>query len=161
MQAIDGFAATLVEELSRLHAQLRQAVEHLDEQTLAWHPGPDTNSISTIVVHVLGSEAELLRLAAGSPAQRDRPAEFAAPPENASSLVARVDGADHLLEELGPALERADLNATFTRPSAVRNREPRTALFWLLNGYGHGREHLAQIHLTQQMFASGTGGSSA
>ena len=38
------------------------------------------------------------------------------------------------------------------RPSAVRNRAPRTGLFWLLNSYGHAREHLAQLQLTEQLF---------
>ena len=45
-----------------------------------------------------------------------------------------------------------DLATRRVRPSAVRNRTPRTGMFWLVNSYGHAREHLAQLQLTKQLF---------
>jgi hypothetical protein len=147
-----GIIDTVLAEFEQLHARLRREIDGLDFGVLAWVPGTEMNSISTILIHILGSEAELLKLASGLPWSRNRNAEFAAPPEDSVALIARIDEADRLLDDVAPALRRADVSANFVRPSAVRNREPRTTLFWLLNGYGHGREHLAQIQLTRQMY---------
>ena len=148
---VSDFTGILVQELSRLHSELRHAVEDMSDEVVAWRPGSDMNSISTLVVHVLGSEAELLNLVAQLPAVRDRALEFSTPPKSSVDLLARIDQAERLLTELTPALGQADLNVQLVRPSAIRNREPQSALFWLLNGYGHVREHLAQIALTRQM----------
>lgn len=154
-------AATLVAGLSRVHASVRTEIQGLTTEALAWHPGGETNSISTIAIHALESEAELLRIIAGLPAPRDRASEFSAPPERAQDLERRIESAELLLQELGPRIREADLVAEFERPSAVRNKEPRTGLFWLINGYGHAREHLAQIQLTRQMFATRQEGTGA
>lgn len=159
VREVTDIVETVIAEFEQLHVRLRREVDGLDNAVLAWLPGPEMNSISTIVIHLLGSEAELLRLASGVSAARNRDAEFTTPPEGSGSLIDRITEADRLLEEVAPALHQADLFATFVRPSAVRNREPRPTLFWLLNGYGHGREHLAQIQMTRQMYDSWVQGS--
>jgi hypothetical protein len=152
MTSSNGFAETLVSAVSQVHRQLRKQVEGLSGGALSWQPAEDTNSISTIVVHMLGSQAELLSLVKGLPADRDRATEFATPPQTAAALLELIDLAEQSLHEIGTTIGEADLSARFIRPSAVRNKEPRTGLFWLLNGYGHAREHLAQIELTRQVY---------
>ncbi len=152
MTAANGFTETLVSAMSQVHRQLQKQVGDLSPDALAWQPAEDSNSISTIVVHMLGSQAELLSLVKGLRADRDRVAEFATPPQTAQALLELIDLADESLHETGTTISEADLTATFLRPSAVRNKEPRTGLFWLLNGYGHAREHLAQIELTRQLY---------
>ena len=86
------------------------------------------------------------------PVDRDRASEFSAPVEDAEELLSRIDATDRLLRESGPQITEEDLATLRVRPSAVRNRTPRTGLFWLLNSYGHAREHLAHIQLTKQLF---------
>ena len=66
--------------------------------------------------------------------------------------MSRIHDTDRLLEELGPQITDEDLAPRRVRPSAVRNRTPRTGMFWLVNSYGHAREHLAQLQLTKQLF---------
>jgi hypothetical protein len=147
-----GFAATLVSIYRQVHDELRNEVSGLDEAALRWVPGPDTNSISTIVVHLLGSEAEVLQIVRGLPADRDRASEFSARVEDPEELLSRIAALDQLLEESGPQITDEDLATLRVRPSAVRNRTPRTGLFLLLNSYGHAREHLAHLQLTKQLF---------
>jgi len=98
------------------------------------------------------SEAEVLTIVRGLPSHRDREAEFSERIEEAQDLLGRIDEADRLLVELAPQITEEDLVTPRSRPSAVRNRTPRTGLFWLLNNYGHGREHMAHLQLTKQLF---------
>ena len=145
------FNDTFVSLYRDIHDQLQEEVSDLDTTALTWVPGPDMNSISTMVVHLLGSEGEVLRIVRGLPSDRDRPAEFAANVGDAQELLSRIQETDRLLQELGPQITEEDLATSRVRPSAVRN-EPQTGLYWLLNNYGHGREHLAQLQLTKQIF---------
>jgi uncharacterized damage-inducible protein DinB len=148
----EGFAATFVSLYRQVHDELRNEVSGLSKSAMSWVPGPDTNSISTLVVHLLGSETEVLQIVRGLPADRDRASEFSARVEDSEELLSRIDAADRLLEELGPQVTDEDLATLRTRPNAVKNRTPRTGLFWLLNSYGHAREHLAHLQLTNQLF---------
>lgn len=151
MEGSVSFAEEYVASYREIHEQLRAAVRHLSPEALGWTPGPDTNSIWTIVVHLLGSEEETLRVVRGLPSDRNRAAEFASEVEDSDALVRRIDGADRFLEDEGRRISQQDLAAARVRPNAVRNREPRPGLFWLLNSYGHAREHLAHLELTKQL----------
>jgi hypothetical protein len=148
----EEFAATFVSLYRQVHDELRNEVSGLEKAALRWAPGPDTNSISTIVLHLLGSETEVLQIVRGLRADRNRASEFTMHVEDPKELLSRIDATDRLLEELGPQITDENLAAVRVRPSAVRNRIPRTGLFWLLNSYGHAREHLAHLQLTKQLF---------
>jgi hypothetical protein len=149
---LEGFADTFVFLYQQIHDRLRDEVSGLSEPALSWAPGPNTSSISTLVVHLLGSETEVLQIVRGLPSDRDRASEFSAYVGDPEELLSRIHATDRLLVELGPQITNEDLATLWERPSAVRNRAPRTGLFWLLNSYGHAREHLAQLQLTKQLF---------
>ena len=72
----EGFADTFVFLYRQIHDQLRDEVSGLSKRALSWVPGPDTSSISTLVVHLLGSETEVLQSVRGLPSDRDRSSEF-------------------------------------------------------------------------------------
>jgi len=146
-----SLATTFVSLYWQIHAQLREEVADLDERALNWIPGPDMNSIATLVVHLLGSETEVLQVVRGLPSHRDRASEFSAHVDDPEELLGRIDTAARLLEALGPQISDEDLTSLRMRPSAVKNRAPRPGLFWLLNSYGHAREHLAHLQLTKQL----------
>ena len=147
----EGFTTTFVSLYREIHDQLREEISELDTEALGRLPGPETNSISTIVVHLLGSETEVLQIVGGLPSDRDRPSEFSAQAESPEQLLRRIEATDRLLEELGTQFSDEDLATRRVRPSAVRNRTAKTGLFWLLNSYGHAREHLAHLQLTKQL----------
>jgi hypothetical protein len=151
MSEDEGLVETFVGLYRQLHDQLRTEVSDLDPGALTRVLGPDTNSISTLVVHLLGSEAEVLRVVRGLPSDRDRTAEFSIGIDDRQELISRIDAADRLLGEVGPEITEEDLATPRVRPGAVRNMAPRSGVFLLMNSYGHAREHLGHLQLTKQI----------
>ncbi|HEU0114937.1 MAG TPA: DinB family protein [Thermomicrobiales bacterium] len=145
---MDPVVATIVRLYKEAHAELREAVRGADAAALTWRPAPETNSIAVLVVHTLGSEAEVFRIAHNAVGSRDRDAEFRTPVASADELIALLDAADANLDAAGPQITAADLDAARPR----RTNPPETMRYWLIQNYGHAREHLAQIHLTKQLY---------
>lgn len=139
---------TIAAGYREVHRQLREQITGTDESALAWAPAPDTNPVSVLVVHSLGSEAEVWRLSASVSGSRDRDAEFVPQAASKGDLLARLDAADALLAELAPKVTEQDLEAVRERTG----RPPHTALYWLVANYGHAREHLAHVELTLQLY---------
>ena len=90
----EGFAATFVSLYRQVHDELRKEVSGLNKSAMSWLPGPDTNSLSTLVVHLLGSETEVLQIVRGLPANRDRASEFSTRVEDPQELLSRIDTTD-------------------------------------------------------------------
>jgi hypothetical protein len=129
-----------------VHQGIREQVQGVDRDALNWKPHPDANSVVVLVVHTLGSEREMIRAVRLLSTERDRTAEFKAEAE-AADLLALLDRADRELDEHIGAIKAADL--TEMRPRG--DRPPKPGLEWLVSNYGHAREHLAQIQLTNQL----------
>ncbi len=121
----------------------------LSVEALNWKPAAEANSIAVLVVHTLGSEAEVLRVVADVPGVRDRDAEFLATVNDATDLLREIDQADSFLEAMAPRITAENLAAE--RPRG--DRPPESGLHWLITNYGHAREHLAHIELTKQLYA--------
>jgi hypothetical protein len=146
---MDPVMAKIAEQFQVVHGNLRDEVRDLSVEELNWKPAPETNSIAVLVVHTLGSEAEVLRVAANVPGERDRPAEFRVTATAAEDLIKEIDEADSYIEAMAPRITPDDLAAE--RPRG--DRPPETGLHWLLTNYGHAREHLGHIQLTKQLYA--------
>ena len=146
---MDPVVAKIAEQFQVVHGNLRDEVRSLSVEELNWKPAPETNSIAVLIVHTLGSEAEVLRVAANVPGERDRPAEFRVAATDADDLLREIDQADAYIEAMAPRITAEDLAAE--RPRG--DRPPETGLHWLLTNYGHAREHLAHIQLTKQLYA--------
>ena len=146
---MDPIVEKIAEQFQVVHGQLRDEVRDLSPEELNWKPAPDTNSIASLVVHTLGSEAEVLRTAAKVEGERDRDAEFLATAPDAEDLIRQLDQADSYLEAMAPRITADNLAASLMRAG----RGPETGLHWLVTNYGHAREHLAHIQLTKQLYA--------
>jgi hypothetical protein len=127
---------------------MRADVEGLDGAALDWTPGPETSSIATLVIHSMGSEAEVLRVVRRLPSERVRQAEFERRVEDSAELLKQIDATAALLEESAAAITASDLGEL--RPRG--DRRPRTGLYWLLRSLAHVREHLAHLELTKQLY---------
>ena len=147
----DKIREVLGQAFGDLHEKLREQVRGLDTGTLNWRPLPKANSIAVLVTHTVGSELEMIRSVRSSRTQRDRDSEFKAEAD-AEQLLGMIDAADREMGEHVSALTSADL--TELRPRGYR--QPQAGIFWLITNYGHGREHLAQIELTKQLYDSRT-----
>jgi integrase len=146
----------VVDIFRRRFAYLRTLIEDMQPEALAWQPGPDTTSVSNLVLHITGSVPFGFRILVGDARERDRDAEFSTPPLTAAELIERIDAADRELERYRDLLTLADL--TEIRPRPARN------LAWpgiqvLLNNFGHLMEHAAQIALTRQLYEQRQPGS--
>ena len=139
---------TVVDLFRSVHQQLRDIVREMDSDQLNWSPAPKANSVAVIVTHTLASELDTLLLVRDLTGDRDRDAEFRTVAPGASDLLAAIDRADELLTQHGEHIIVDDLMATRTRP----NRDPQIGLHWLINNYGHAREHLGHLQLTTQMY---------
>jgi hypothetical protein len=146
---VEPVVAKITEQFKVVHDDLRKEVRGMDTESLNWKPAPETNSIAILVVHTLGSEAEVYRIVANVPSDRDRDAEFMVA-ETEADLLAHLDAADVLIDELAAQITSADLEASRPR----RKNPPETGLHWLVTNYGHAREHLAHIQLTKQLLAA-------
>jgi DinB superfamily len=148
------FVQAFIEESHRLHEQLHANISGLSEDALNWKPPGETNSMATLIIHTLGSEADVLRIVRGMPTDRNRDAEFDGNVRRAKELVEQIHEADALLDELAPGISGENLFIERIRPSAVRTKTPKKGIFWLLNSYGHTREHLGHLELTSQLYRS-------
>ncbi|MFM9107056.1 MAG: DinB family protein, partial [Chloroflexota bacterium] len=95
---MDQTVAEIVRGFKDVHQHLRQEIAGLDAAELNWKPAPVTNSIAALVVHTLGSEAEVFRISAAVPAPRDRDSEFLAAADSPAALLPMLDAADALLD---------------------------------------------------------------
>jgi hypothetical protein len=146
--SMDSVVAKITEQFKVVHDQLRAEVRDSSVDELNWKPAPETNSIAALVVHTLGSEAEVYRVVANVEGTRDRPAEFRATAGSEEELLRQLDAADKLVDGLAAKIAPDDLAAEKPRG----DRPPQTGLHWLLTNYGHAREHLAHIQLTKQLY---------
>ncbi len=62
MGEMDLLMTTLIDLYRSVHRQLREEIDDLEEEALNWTLGPNTNSIGTLVVHLLSSETEMWQL---------------------------------------------------------------------------------------------------
>ncbi len=150
---MDPVVEKVAEQFQVVHGHLRDHVRDLSVEELNWKPAPEANSIAVLVVHTLGSEAEVLRVVADVAGERDRDAEFLTTVNDATDLLREIDQADSFLEAMAPRITAENLAAE--RPRA--DRPPQTGLHWLLTNYGHAREHLAHIELTKQLYTEAKG----
>jgi uncharacterized damage-inducible protein DinB len=99
-----------------LPAQVRGAVEKLDEEELWWRPNEKSNSVGNLVLHLSGSlNLYLNKLIGGFPYQRDRAAEFAERGPKPKAEVLRIF--DEMVAKAEKSFDKVtDLMAPATDP---------------------------------------------
>src|SRR5271165_712535 len=143
--------STVIALLHQVHDQLRDEINGLYDNALNWVPTTGANSISTIITHLVGSEAETLRSVAGLPCERDRGAEFVAKELTMGEVLELLDRADELITTVAPLLDSDRLTSAIALPT-LPAEEVRTGITWLVGNYGHAREHVGHIQLTKQIY---------
>src|SRR5215210_5430267 len=118
---MDPVVAKIAEQFQVVHGLLRDEVRELSVEELNWKPAPEANSIAVLVVHTLGSEAEVLRVVADVPNVRDRDAEFVVTADGATDLLREIDQADSYLEAMAARITAENLAAE--RPRGDRPPE--------------------------------------
>ena len=140
--------AALAERFKHVHRVLREEIIGLTVEQLAYVPAPGANSLAVLVTHTLGSEAQAWALVSGRDTSRDRLSEFTNPATMPDDLLARLDRADRLIDEIAPTIDATALATEFTRES---DGATRTGAHWLIHNFGHASEHVAHVQLTKQL----------
>jgi hypothetical protein len=136
--------------LKDAHDRFRAVITGLTPDQLNATLGPETNSIAVLTTHALGSERQVLELVAEQDPVRDRDAEFRARAEGAEQLLAALDRADALVDQLLPGLTPQQLEQPL-----FRNDLTLAGARWLVRAFGHVREHAAHAELTRQLLLAG------
>jgi hypothetical protein len=132
--------------LKDAHDRFRQVITGMTPDQLNATLGAEMNSIAVLTTHALGSERQVLELVSGQDPVRDRDAEFRARADSAEQLLAALDRADKLVDELVPSLTPQQLEQPL-----FRNDLTLAGARWLMRAFGHVREHAAHAELTKQL----------
>ena len=146
----DPLIETARELFDEAFGGMRDAIEGLSAEALAWRPpAQDSNTITVLAVHSMHSTRWWLTISRGMPLpDRDRPSEF----------VAETGGDAELLEffdrMVGECRQRLDPAEPFDAGAerSVPDDEPVTSSWALLHALEHLREHVAQAQLTRQLW---------
>lgn len=131
-------------------AGMREAIEGLPVEALAWRPpAEDSNPITVLATHSMHSSRWWFTIARGAtlPA-RDRPSEFVAETGGADELLSFVDAMAADCQAMLDPEEPFDPGAE----RSVPDDDPVSAAWALLHALEHLREHVAQAQLTRQLW---------
>lgn len=149
---MDALAAATLHRLEELHNSIKAVVAALPVEALDWSPAPEVNSVAVLVAHVCGSEHFWIgEKIGGTPAHRDRAAEFAVSKLDRSALLALLDDALAMAARSLAALTPA----TLSQPAGVSSRGFAYDVAWALQ---HALEHVAlhtgHVELMRQWWES-------
>ncbi len=146
----ESFSGVWLRILQSMFLEIQHAMDGLPQAGLDWAPGPNTNSLAVLAVHVAGSARYLIGdVIAEESSHRDRAAEFATVGLGVDILKQRMDESFAYVRGVIEKLTPADLEATrkFPRDGSL------VTVAWCV---GHVLEHTAMhaghAQLTRQLW---------
>ena len=147
---MQSFFAAYLNNLQEFHDEIRTAIKGLPQDALDWTPGPETNSLSALVVHLTGAERYWIGdVIAGEPAERDREAEFRVKDISEQELILRLSQNEALIRKALEPLALQELEATRKSPRNGRSVIVGWALCHVLK---HTALHLGHMQITRQLW---------
>lgn len=128
-------------------------VKTLDADALNWTPLPsDTNSISVLVTHTVGSTLSLVSRAAGETVSRDRDAEFRVKSDS-KQLVDLIERSRAELKRKFGLLESVDVGTLRPWRRGGMTEDAQVSIAFLLeHAVSHAGEHKGHVELTAQLW---------
>jgi uncharacterized damage-inducible protein DinB len=144
------FFEDLADRFQGLHNDLLKAVEGLPDEALDWTPGPDTNSINVLVVHLTGAERYWIgAVALKEPTERVREKEFLVHGLSAAELKKHLVDEEAFCQNAFKQFSLQDLEASRTSP---RDNKTFRVGECLAHALEHTALHLGHIQLTRQLW---------
>lgn len=139
-------AVALLADQRRKFGEIRRRIlwtlGQLNDDQINWRPGPESNSVANLVLHVCGNLTQrYVAQLGGAPDVRDRTAEFAASThKKGEDLQWMVDSTFDAVDEVlaGVAAER------LLETVQMRDRQE-TVLHLITHTSAHAAEHLGQM----------------
>jgi hypothetical protein len=142
-----------LERLQVLHSDIERTIEGLPLAVLDWAPGPHTNSLGVLAVHVAGAERYWIGDVVGrDPSGRDRAAEFRTRGLDAAVLKGRLAETLAHSQAVLEGLSLPDLEATYVSP---RDGREFTGAWCLVHALEHIALHLGHMQITRQLWEQG------
>jgi hypothetical protein len=157
----DAFTASASYIIKDYLAELRRAIEGLDDEAVNWKPaGDETNSLAVLVTHNLHSTRLWLSVALDTPLpDRERDREFEATAGNADDLLSIVD--DIGAQVLALLDGAQDVNWTDNRQAKLPPDPDLPgyipAAFAILHAVEHFSQHVGHATLTRQLWDARAG----
>jgi hypothetical protein len=145
-----NFFEDLAERFYELHVDIAKAIGGLPTKALDWVPGPEMNSISVLVVHLIGAERYWIGdVAHGDDSNRVREQEFLVSGLTVDDLEHRLFAADEYIRLSMSHFSLSDLDKICKSP---RNEKTFTVGWSLLHALEHTALHTGHIQLTRQLW---------
>lgn len=141
--------------LEELYDNLTELIRPLDEDCLNWTPlHGETNSITNLTCHIVGSVDSWLSRAVDEPFPRDRDAEFHTR-HNAVELVSLIERSRARARDHFARLDGIDGDATRSvRRLTNQDAAPLSAAWCVEHALIHAGEHWGQIQLNHQLYSA-------
>jgi uncharacterized damage-inducible protein DinB len=146
---MEAFLEGYLDEMARLHKEMKSVIADVDPDALDWRPGEGTNSLAVLATHVAGSERYWIgELVMGEPAYRVRQEEFKAANVRLEQLAGALDDS---LELIRRGLEGVSIQRVEDKVVLPRGGEPVTVAWALAHVLQHTALHLGHMELTRQL----------
>jgi uncharacterized damage-inducible protein DinB len=136
--------------LDELHLDILESISDLPQEALDWIPFPGGNSLSVLVVHLIGAQRYWFSdIVAGVPSGRDRDSEFKVKNLTSEELKS------HLQESwtyAAKVLESLDLVDLAVKRSTFRFDHQVSLAWGLEHALKHTAIHLGHIQITRQLW---------
>ena len=144
------FAETCLNLLRGTHDAAKNIIAGLPSEALDWVPGPDMNSLNTLVTHTAGAERLLIgTMIGGLPNNRDREKEFAPETTTVEALNTLLDDSLTVVQGVLENMALEDLEKLTRSPMSGREFPVAWALMHALE---HTANHVGHMEITRQMW---------
>ena len=138
--------ADYLERLEGLQRRLHKDVQDLPAEAMDWSPGPQMNSVTVLLAHMIGVLREGIDLALDEPPSRVRAEEFETRGVEMAEMLRRLDAVIDYARSALPRLNLEDL--------AKERQDGMISCGWaLLHALEHAYLHLGHLQLTCQMWS--------
>jgi uncharacterized damage-inducible protein DinB len=144
------YFADCLNNLKELHEDILNAIDGLPQEALDWLPIDSANSLSVLIVHLVGAERYWFSdFVAGVPSGRDRESEFKVKNLELGNLTSRLRDSWSFAAQVLEALHVNDLETI--RPSFRHEHD--VSIAWALeHTLKHTAIHLGHIQITRQLW---------
>jgi uncharacterized damage-inducible protein DinB len=134
---------------AQLHANCKDLISGLPQQSLDWRPGEDMNSLCVLVTHLTGAERYWIGdVAMGESSGRNRDDEFLAKEMSAEKLIKKLDDSLAYIQAAFERLMVDDLSKTRVSPRDGRE----FSIGWAIShALEHTALHVGHIQITRQL----------
>jgi hypothetical protein len=139
-------------------AMLKEAIAGLPDEAFDWTPAPNTNSLTVLTRHSMGSARFFFGVASGIPGsiaeyrKGDRAEAFRAQDGNAATLTQAIDDFLPEMDRILAAGTEAHLAERIGWPEEAPDVPTRSGAEVLVAGIGHLREHVGQAQLMRDLW---------